>query len=112
VYNKVDQLAQPVTKIARDQTDTISAVWLSAQQNQGMALLQQALQERLSQRWVQSTIQLTANQGRLRAQLYQMGSILHEAITSTGDWEIQVRLSPTDDARLRKNPEIQMTERP
>jgi GTP-binding protein HflX len=112
VYNKVDQLAQPVTKIARDQTDTISAVWLSAQQNQGMALLQQALQERLSQRWVQSTIQLTANQGRLRAQLYQMGSVLHEAITTAGDWEIQVRLSPTDDARLRKNPEIQMTERP
>ncbi len=108
VYNKVDQLAQPVTKIARDQTDTISAVWLSAQQNQGMALLQQALQERLSQRWIQSTIQLTADQGRLRAQLYQLGSVVHEAATAAGGWEIRVRLSPADDARLRKNPEIRM----
>ncbi|MEL6750226.1 MAG: ribosome rescue GTPase HflX, partial [Pseudomonadota bacterium] len=108
VYNKIDQMMLPMTKITKDEENTISAVWLSAQQKQGLDLLQQALQERLSQQWVNSTLQLDMRQGRLRAQLYQSGSVLSETITEAGGWKLQVRLSPADYARLQKDPAIRI----
>ncbi len=103
VYNKIDQLAQPEATLTRDVTGMISAVWLSAQQGQGLELLQQALQERLSQQSVQGTIQLTASQGQLRATLYQLGGVVSDTPTETGGWVLQVRLSPADYTRLQKN---------
>ena len=106
VYNKTDQLTQPVTQLTRNAAGMISAVWLSAQQEQGLDLLQQALQERLSQPFVQRTVQLTASQGQLRAQLYQLGGVICETVTEAGGWILQVSLSPADYAYLQKKSRI------
>ncbi len=108
VYNKIDQLMQPEATLTRDVMGMISAVWLSAQQAQGLELLQQALQERLSQQSMQGTVQLTASQGRLRAQLYQLGGVVSETAIETGGWMLQVRLSPADYARLQKDCQIRL----
>ena len=68
----------------------------------GIEYLQQALQQRLAGQQVQGTLELCATQGRLRAQLYQIGQVERETHTEQGGWNIQVTLSQQDYARLQK----------
>ena len=102
VYNKIDNLTDqpPLYRQAAD--GRITAVWLSATTGVGIEHLQQALQQRLAGQQVQGTLELCATQGRLRAQLYQIGQVERETHTEQGGWNIQVILSQQDYARLQK----------
>lgn len=103
VNNKIDRLPTAPPPPTLDQRGQITTVWVSAHEGTGMQHLQQALQQQLSQQSIHGTVHLDATQGHLRAQLYQVGQVLHETLASTGGWTLQVTLSPQEYARLQKN---------
>ena len=111
VYNKIDNLTDQHPQHRQTADGQMTAVWLSAATGAGIEHLQQALQQRLTGQQVQGTIELNATQGRLRAQLHQVGQIEQETITEQGGWSIQVMLNQQDYARLQKHtqmPNLQM----
>jgi GTP-binding protein HflX len=99
VYNKLDLLGgEP--RIDRDQQGEVTRVWVSAQQQQGFDLLQQALAECLSDERVHGQITLQADQGRLRAAFYQQGVVVAEHYNDSGLSELEIRLPKEDFFRL------------
>lgn len=99
VYNKIDLLEHSAARLDRDESGRPVAVWLSAQEQQGLELLPQALSELLSTDLFSAEIQLTPNQTRLRAILYEMGAIRKESYTENGDMVIAVQLQRHDFKR-------------
>ncbi len=76
-------------RIDRDENGKIIAVWLSAKENQGLDLLEQAIKEFFTQNTVTKTVILSPASGKLRAQLYDSVEIIGETIHSNGDMEIE-----------------------
>lgn len=99
VYNKIDARGvQP--GIDRDAAGRPVAVWLSASTGQGMALLQQAIAERVSADQARGLIELGPADGRLRARFYALGDVLQERVTEQGRIELTVELPARELARL------------
>jgi GTP-binding protein HflX len=92
VFNKVDQ-ADTVPRIDRDDEGRPVRVWLSALTGEGMALLHQAMAERLAEGWVDRWVRLPAHAGRLRARLHQAGEVLAEETGTDGSMLLRVRVN-------------------
>ncbi len=113
VYNKIDRIparGEPADgevqdessmKPRRDQPNQgRERVWLSARDNLGMDLLEDALTERLSLVRVQGALHLPAEHAeRLRSRLHQLGAVRSETHDEQG-WHIDVDLSLADAQRL------------
>ncbi len=113
VFNKIDRIdgaqprhdapnpgsspgqAMPTTTVgtARER------VWLSAQEGQGLALLQDALGQRLGLARVAGALHLNNDGARLRARLHELGAIRGETHDEHG-WHLQVDLTLTDARRV------------
>lgn len=113
VFNKIDRIdgaqprhdapnpgsspgqAMPTTTVgmARER------VWLSAQEGQGLALLQDALGQRLGLARVAGALHLNSDGARLRARLHELGAIRGETHDEHG-WHLQVDLTLTDARRV------------
>ena len=106
VYNKIDNLAEQPPPYRQTADGQITAVWLSAITGVGIDNLLRALQQRIVGKQIQGHIRLNANQGRLRAQLYEIGQVDQETHTDQGGWNIQVTLSQQDYARLQKQTDM------
>ncbi len=91
VYNKIDQLNE-FPRIERNSQGKLKGVWLSAQQNQGMDLLIQALTEHFQSLIVQRWFKLPPEAGKIRAQLFEYGQVLSETITEQGGWNMEVKI--------------------
>lgn len=100
VYNKIDCCPGVEPRIERDEHGTPVAVWVSAHSGAGLELLRAAIAERLDLEKLARRILLTPADGRLRAQLYEMGAVLHERMLDDGGWQLDVTLSPGRWARL------------
>lgn len=100
VYNKIDLLTDFEARLERDMDGKPYRVWVSALSGLGMDLLQQALMELLENNIVYTEISLSANEGRLRALLYELHAVQTERIDEDGNWHLNVRLSQADFARL------------
>ncbi|HMM77610.1 MAG TPA: GTPase HflX [Gammaproteobacteria bacterium] len=100
VYNKIDRCPEIEPRIERDEHGTPVAVWVSAQTGAGLDLLRAAIAERLDLEKLARRITLAPADGRLRAQLYEMGAVLHEKPLDEGGWQLEVTLSPSRWARL------------
>jgi GTP-binding protein HflX len=96
VFNKIDCLDGASSRLERDSSGRIRAVWLSAHSRVGMDLLLQALSERLSEVKHRRWIKLSHQQARLRAILYEREAILTEVVETDG-WQLEVNLT---DAQL------------
>lgn len=109
VYNKIDLLDQGEARIDRDEQGAPVAVWLSAREQQGFELLNQAMGELLGDDLFDDDICLTPADAKLRAILYDMGAIQTEAFTDTGDMLLSVRLQTQDfrQAAARAGVDIQ-----
>lgn len=92
VYNKIDQLTNVEPRIERDGEGRPLRVWISALRGQGLDLLGEAIVEVLDQGRVIQQLQLSAAEGRLRAQLYERGQILQESVDEQGNWLLKVEL--------------------
>ena len=100
IYNKVDLLDQPA-RIVRDGAGMPTAVYLSASTGEGMALLAEALRERVQNKMFQGEVQLTSEEGRLRAALYAAGAVEEEVFSDDGGSVLSICLPHKDWQRLQ-----------
>jgi len=101
VFNKIDQIAQ-LPRIDYDDNGLPSAVYLSAMTGEGIALLQQALVQLLSQQHVQLTLLLPPAAANWRARLYQLQAVQQEEYLDDGQCRLNIQLSTAQWARLQK----------
>ncbi len=100
VYNKIDLCPGLAPRVERDEQGVPLAVWVSAQTGDGLELLREAIAERLDLEKLVRRIPLGPADGRLRAQLYEMGAVLGEEAQPEGGWLLDVTLSRSRWARL------------
>lgn len=99
VYNKVDLIgAEP--RIDFNQDGEVSRVWLSAQNQSGFELLEQALAQCLGEDYLHGHLTLQPSQGRLRAAFYQQDVVISEHYTDKGSSELEIRLPKSDFCRI------------
>ena len=105
VFNKLDLLEQS-PRIDRNADGKPERVWLSAATGEGVDLLLQAVSELIGQDMVNEELELTPEQGSLRAALYRLGAVEAENYSDDGVAHLQVRLPRADWNRLmKKGPE-------
>ena len=99
VYNKIDLMAME-PRIDRGDDGAPVAVWLSAQTGAGCDLLLQAIAELLGEEMVLGRLLLKADQGRLRAMLYQQQAVAEENYRDDGSSELNLRIPKSDLLRI------------
>lgn len=100
VMNKIDTLPQIAPRIDRDEAGHPTVVWLSARTGEGMALLHQAIAERLAHLHWHGLLQLRESDGALRAHLYESGLIISESFQANPYGTLVLSLTPAEKARL------------
>lgn len=100
VFNKIDLAPDQVAHLERDAEGRPCRVWVSAKTGAGMDLLLSAISEMLGDNFVQQTLTLKPEHGRLRARLYARGAVQSESLDSDGSLQLQVRLPRFDFDRL------------
>ncbi len=92
VYNKIDLTdAEPRSLPAQDGLPP--RVWLSATSGAGLDGLLAAVARHFARATMRGRLLLPMDAGRLRAELFQRGAVLHEEITPEGLWALDVSLS-------------------
>jgi GTP-binding protein HflX len=92
VYNKIDRAGR-VVEVQRDAAGLQERVSVSALEGLGMEELLDAIKAKLSGGRVRRWIELSPADGRLRAQLFELGAVTDEELSSGGAWRLQVDLS-------------------
>ena len=103
VYNKIDLLSDLRPRVDRDAEGKPVAVWLSAQQNEGLELLLETVAELIGGESHIDTYYLKPEQARLRARFYQLDSVLSERSTSDGGTIMEIRMPELELRRLLKH---------
>ncbi len=108
VYNKVDCLSSNTTaRVDRDGNGNVQRVWVSALNGDGLAELQQVLNEILEEDSIKHQISLSPSEGRLRAALYEKGTVQNEQVTDEGNTTMEVTLKRKDWFALCKKEHIE-----
>ncbi|MBO1255791.1 GTPase HflX [Alteromonas sp. 5E99-2] len=110
ICNKIDNMDGVRPHIDYDHDNVPQRVWISAKQNLGMDLLNQALTERLSKTIVQQSLRIPPAFSRLRGVLYGLNCIDSESYSDNGDWLVNVRMPKADWKRLDKNLETGLSD--
>jgi GTP-binding protein HflX len=103
VYNKID-LSGHEPAVQRDEHGRPAAVSLSARTGAGIELLREAVSDWLSSERINRWIELGGSQGRLRAQLFDLGVVSEERITENGSWMMHVDVPRDTAERLARLP--------
>lgn len=98
VFNKIDLKEDWEAKI--DHNDQWCKVWISAASHIGLDLLKEAISTQLYGDVLVEEVVLNPSQAKLRAQLYQLGSILSEVINAEGEWLLKIRITKAQKHRL------------
>ena len=93
VYNKIDLLDNVDPHIQRDEDGKPVRVWLSAQKQQGIELLQQAIAELLEDEIYIVTVRLCQQQSRLRGKLFDLNAVQQEIHTDDGASILELRVA-------------------
>ena len=91
VFNKTDLIGMK-PRIDRNEDGRPHRVWISAQNGEGLDLLQQAIAELLGEDLIHEFIPVPHNQGRLRARLYEMSVVQSEGFDDDGIPVLEVRM--------------------
>ncbi len=100
VYNKIDLLPEGHARLERNAEGKPCRVWVSAETESGMEILLAAVTELLGGQFVEKTLRLSPQQGRLRAKLYQQGGVREEKVDDQGHISLSVRLPRQDYIRI------------
>ncbi|WP_455203331.1 ribosome rescue GTPase HflX [Kaarinaea lacus] len=92
IYNKIDLLDAVEPRVDRDENGTVKRVWLSAQQELGLDLLFQVLDEYFQQEMIKTWLRISAAHGKARAQVYQVAKVFQEIHSEDGDTLLEVSL--------------------
>ena len=99
VYNKIDLVpSKPRTEYGENNLPT--RVWVSAFDGSGLDRLRDVLTELAGPSLVRYRFCLPSTAGRLRARLFQVGTVLYEAVGDEG-WQLDVALPAVSLQRLR-----------
>ncbi|KTD72395.1 ribosome rescue GTPase HflX [Legionella tucsonensis] len=98
VFNKIDLKEGWKAKI--DYQEENCKVWISAAANLGLDLLKEAISTQLHGAVFIENVVLKATQAKLRAQLYELGSVLSESHNEKGDWLLKIRITQAQKQRL------------
>lgn len=101
VFNKIDLQEGWEPKV--EVNEGSCKVWVSATSNQGIELLKETIAAQLHGSVLIEEVVLNASQAKLRAQLYQLGSVLSEAISNEGEWLLKIKISADQKQRLFYN---------
>ncbi|MGC1181872.1 ribosome rescue GTPase HflX [Legionella sp.] len=104
VFNKIDLKEGWEAKI--DYTQEGCKVWISAAANIGLDLLKEAISTLLHGVVLTENIVLKPSQAKLRAQLYQLGAVLHESLSEEGDWLMKIHITQAQKQRLFNKPPL------
>ena len=99
VFNKIDVTGNEA-RTDRNENDLPQRVWVSAQQRQGLELIEQALAELLGRKLFAGRIVLGNHLGRLRSRLYAAGAVMSETLQENGSAFLDVKLPEQDWLRL------------
>ncbi len=94
VFNKADLLTDQgyhAGDVERDKDGEITKIWVSALTKEGLDLLREALQGRLSIETIEGSVYLAPEQGQLRSQLYALQAVLEEQVVDQGGWKIAIK---------------------
>lgn len=92
VLNKIDLKPELPPKIDRDDAGDIRRVYVSSVKNLGTNELITAISEKIGQEMVETTVELTPLQAKLRAQLYDQDAVLAEEVDEDGHYHLRIRL--------------------
>ncbi|MGN1357310.1 MAG: ribosome rescue GTPase HflX [Succinivibrionaceae bacterium] len=92
VFNKIDLEEQVTEHVERDENGRPRAVWVSASTGEGLDLLLKIITELLRQNIVELTLQLPADSGKIRGELYRLQAITSESYGENGECFLGVRL--------------------
>lgn len=108
VYNKIDLTEHADPRMERNEDGKPDRVWVSAKTGVGLDLLQKAIGEQLYGDPVYRSLCLGPEEGKLRAELYEMGAVLSERIDEEGNWLVSIRIALGDFERLFKDMQIKI----
>ena len=103
VFNKIDRIGQPA-RVQRDENGKPLSVSLSARTGEGVEELREAISELLAAERIDRWIELQARDGRLRAQLFELGVVSEERIAENGAWIMHVDVPRETAERLGRLP--------
>ncbi len=101
VFNKID-LTNETARVERGDGKILARVWVSARSGAGLELLRDVLAQYYRAQRRRVRLQLPPAAGRLRAQLYERGEVINETMLDTGDWLLEVALTPAQLAWLQQ----------
>ncbi|BDM65777.1 GTPase HflX [Shewanella sp. NFH-SH190041] len=102
VCNKIDLLEDVVPRIDLDADGKPSRVWVSAQQNLGLELIQQAIAQLVGDSICELTLKIPADAGHYLGQFYRLEAIQQQEYDELGNCILSVRLADADWNRLVK----------
>ena len=113
IYNKID-IANGVNgtavhslggtvepRVDRNEAHRAYRVWVSAREGFGIPMLSGVLREMVGPALVRRRVCLPASAGRLRARLFELGTVLEEQTGEDGQWLLDVEISVYAWQRLR-----------
>lgn len=107
VYNKVDRLDSIEPHIEYNDDGKPVAVYLSAQQNQGIDLLFEAMRVRLKNELVCERVLLPTTSGQIYTKFYQQQCIKSECFTEFGDRLVEIEVDKIQWQKwLKQYPEL------
>lgn len=113
VYNKIDYVSQLEVQLQRDEAGVAQRVFVSAKEQLGANELKQALIERLGQEMIMGDLCLSNDKHKLRASLFELGSVIHESTNEQGESTLRIRLPKQKWDRLCvTTPELKQSWKP
>jgi GTPase len=113
VYNKIDQLENATAKVEKDALGKPTRVWLSAHKKQGMEILISAIEARLSDEIISTTLRFNWSEGQIRAALFAQGFVDKESSEDENIACFSVTLRKSQlDSLLKKYPAIKSDYQP
>ncbi|MGS0726805.1 ribosome rescue GTPase HflX, partial [Shewanella sp. 0m-11] len=102
VCNKIDLLDEVKPHIDYDDEGTPIRVWVSAQQQKGLELVEEAINQLVGKATRELTLQIPASAGHYLGQFYKLDVIQQKEYDDLGNCMISVRLLEADWRRLVK----------
>ncbi|WP_319783459.1 ribosome rescue GTPase HflX [Oceanisphaera sp. IT1-181] len=102
VFNKIDKLDNTPPRLELNEAGLPRAVWLSAQNNQGIEYLLDALNQLLAGVLVEHRLILPPTASKLRSRLYALNGVVNETFGEQGEFVVDIRLQQADWQRLLK----------
>ena len=96
VFNKIDLLDGMSPRIDRDEQGKAKRIWLSAANGLGLELLYQVLEEYFRPKLVKTWLNVSTADGKARAKVYQLASVIREQHVDNGDVLLEVSLEKKD----------------